>query len=148
MEWINDLIFGSGVAHAIFVLALVISSGILLGKIKVFGVSLGITWILFVGIFLGHLGLGIDEHILHFIKEFGLILFIYSIGMQVGPSFFSSFKQGDYPEPAGLVGGIARCDHHICDPRGDRTAYLHHGGDIVGSGDQHAWTGSGTADLL
>ena len=94
MEWINDLIFGSGVAHAIFVLALVISSGILLGKIKVFGVSLGITWILFVGIFLGHLGLGIDEHILHFIKEFGLILFIYSIGMQVGPSFFSSFKQG------------------------------------------------------
>lgn len=94
MEWINDLIFGSSVAHAIFVLALVISVGILLGKIKIFGVSLGITWILFVGITLGHLGLGIDEHILHFIKEFGLILFIYSIGMQVGPSFFSSFKQG------------------------------------------------------
>ncbi len=86
--------FGSGVAHAIFVFALVISIGILLGKIKIFGVSLGITWILFVGIFFGHFGLGIDEHILHFIKEFGLILFIYSIGMQVGPSFFSSFKQG------------------------------------------------------
>ncbi len=94
MEWISELIFGSGVAHAVFVLALVISSGILLGKIKIFGISLGITWILFVGIFLGHLGLGIDENILHFIKEFGLILFIYSIGMQVGPSFFSSFKQG------------------------------------------------------
>lgn len=94
MEWINELIFGSGVAHAIFVLALVISIGILLGKIKIFGISLGITWILFAGIFFGHFGLGIDEHILHFIKEFGLILFIYSIGMQVGPSFFSSFKRG------------------------------------------------------
>lgn len=94
MEWINDLLFGTGIAHAIFVLALVISIGILLGKIKIFGVSLGITWILFVGIFFGHFGLGIDEHILHFIKEFGLILFIYSIGMQVGPSFFSSFKEG------------------------------------------------------
>ncbi len=94
MNWINELLFGAGVAHAIFVLALVISMGILLGRIKIFGISLGITWILFVGIFFGHLGLGIDDHILHFIKEFGLILFIYSIGMQVGPSFFASFKQG------------------------------------------------------
>ncbi len=94
MNWINELLFGTSVAHAIFVLALVISFGILLGRIKIFGISLGITWILFVGIFLGHLGLGIDEHILHFIKEFGLILFIYSIGMQVGPSFFASFKEG------------------------------------------------------
>ncbi len=94
MNWINELLFGTGVAHAIFVLALVISMGILLGRIKIFGISLGITWILFVGIFFGHFGLGIDEHILHFIKEFGLILFIYSIGMQVGPSFFASFKEG------------------------------------------------------
>ncbi len=94
MSWINDLIFGTGIAHAVFVLSLVISIGILLGKIKIFGISLGITWILFVGIFFGHLGLTIDDHLLHFIKEFGLILFIYSIGMQVGPSFFSSFKQG------------------------------------------------------
>lgn len=94
MEWINDLIFGSGIAHTIFVLSLVVSIGILLGKIKVFGISLGITWILFVGIFFGHFGLNIEEELLHFIKEFGLILFIFSIGMQVGPSFFSSFKEG------------------------------------------------------
>ena len=94
MDWINDLLFGTGVAHTIFVLALVISIGIMLGKIKIFGISLGITWILFVGIILGHFGLSSDEHTLHFVKEFGLILFIYSIGMQVGPSFFSSFKQG------------------------------------------------------
>ena len=94
MTWINDLIFGTGIAHTILVLALVISMGIFLGKIKLFGISLGITWILFVGIFFGHFGFIIEEPVLHFIKEFGLILFIYSIGMQVGPGFFSSFRQG------------------------------------------------------
>lgn len=89
-----ELVTGTGVAHTIFVLAVVISTGLLLGKIKIFGVSLGTTWILFFGILLGHLGLEINETVLHFLREFGLILFIYSIGMQVGPSFFSSFKKG------------------------------------------------------
>ncbi len=94
MNWLNELIFGAGIAHSMFVFALVISIGIAFGRIKIFGVSLGITWILFVGIAFGHFGLNIDSNILHFVKEFGLILFIYSIGMQVGPSFFSSFKKG------------------------------------------------------
>lgn len=94
MDWFVDLITGTGIAHSILVLALVISGGLLLGKIKIFGISLGTTWILFFGIFLGHIGLEIDENTLHFLKEFGLILFIFSIGMQVGPGFFSSFKQG------------------------------------------------------
>ena len=94
MNWLNELIFGTGIAHSMFVFALVISIGIVLGRIKIFGVSLGITWILFVGIAFGHFGLLIDPDILNFMKEFGLILFIYSIGMQVGPSFFSSFKKG------------------------------------------------------
>ena len=94
MDWLNELIFGTGIAHSLFVFALVISIGVALGRVKVFGVSLGITWILFVGIAFGHFGLIIDGDILHFMKEFGLILFIYSIGMQVGPSFFSSFKKG------------------------------------------------------
>jgi putative transport protein len=94
MDWLIELITGTGIAHSIMVLALVISVGLLLGKVKVFGISLGTTWILFFGIFLGHLGLEIDHTVLHFLKEFGLILFIFSIGMQVGPSFFSSFKQG------------------------------------------------------
>ncbi|MDD3309457.1 MAG: putative transporter [Dysgonamonadaceae bacterium] len=94
MDWFIVFLFGTGIAHLILILALVISIGLLLGKIKVFGISLGTTWILFVGIFLSHFGLVIDDHVLHFIKEFGLILFIYSIGMQVGPSFFSSFKHG------------------------------------------------------
>jgi len=94
MEWLVELITGSGIAHSILVLAMVISVGLLLGKIKILGISLGTTWILFFGIFLGHIGLEIDPDVLHFLKEFGLILFIFSIGMQVGPSFFSSFKQG------------------------------------------------------
>ena len=94
MDWLNELVFGTGIAHSMFVFALVISIGIALGRIKIWGVSLGITWILFVGIAFGHFGLLIDPTILHFMKEFGLILFIYSIGMQVGPSFFSSFKKG------------------------------------------------------
>jgi putative transport protein len=94
MDWLIELITGTGIAHSIMVLALVISVGLLLGKVKIFGISLGTTWILFFGIFLGHLGLEIDHNVLHFLKEFGLILFIFSIGMQVGPSFFSSFKQG------------------------------------------------------
>lgn len=94
MEWLVNLVTGTGIAHSILVIAFVISAGLLLGKIKIFGISLGTTWILFSGIFLGHIGLQVDENVLHFLKEFGLILFIYSIGMQVGPSFFSSFKQG------------------------------------------------------
>ena len=89
-----ELVTGTGIAHSILILAVVISVGLLLGKIKIFGISLGTTWILFFGILLGHLGLEINELVLHFLREFGLILFIYSIGMQVGPSFFSSFKQG------------------------------------------------------
>ena len=94
MEWLNELLWGSGIAHSILLLSVVIAIGIQLGKFKVFGVSLGITLVLFVGILLGHLGFSINHEILHFFKEFGLILFVYSVGMQVGPGFFSSFKQG------------------------------------------------------
>lgn len=85
---------GRGVAHSVLILSLVITIGIALGKVKVAGVSLGITWILFVGIIFGHFNMNLDEHLLHFLKEFGLILFVYSIGLQVGPGFFSAFKKG------------------------------------------------------
>ena len=68
--------------------------GVLLGKIKIFGVSLGVTFVLFAGILMGHFGFTGETHILHFIREFGLILFVFCIGLQVGPSFFSSFKKG------------------------------------------------------
>ena len=94
MNWINDLLWGEGIGHSILLLSFVIAAGIQLGKIKVLGVSLGITLELFVGIILGHFGFTINHNVIHFFKEFGLILFVYSVGMQVGPGFFSSFKQG------------------------------------------------------
>ena len=94
MNWINDLLWGEGIGHSILLLSFVIAAGIQLGKIKVFGVSLGITLVLFVGIILGHFGFTINHNDIHFFKEFGLILFVYSVGMQVGPGFFSSFKKG------------------------------------------------------
>ena len=90
----NESFWGGGVAHSVLILALVIALGIMLGKIKVAGISLGVTWILFVGIIFSHFGMRLNEHLIHFMKEFGLILFVYSIGLQVGPGFFSSFKKG------------------------------------------------------
>ena len=94
MNWINELISGTSVGHSILLLAVIVSAGILFGKIKIKGISLGATFILFVGIICGHLGLKIDPKLLDFLRDFGLILFFYAIGMQVGPSFFSSFKKG------------------------------------------------------
>ena len=89
-------LWGGGVAHSVLILSLVIAFGIILAKIKIAGISLGVTWILFVGIVFGHFNLSLDEHMLHFLKEFGLILFVYSIGLQVGPGFFSAFKKGGF----------------------------------------------------
>ena len=90
----KELFFGQGTGHSIMLLAFVIAVGLLLGKWKVKGVSLGSTWILFVGILLSHFGFRADSSLLHFLKEFGLILFVFSIGLQVGPGFFHSFKSG------------------------------------------------------
>lgn len=90
----RDLFLGYGVAHTILLLAFVIGIGLYLGRYKVKGISLGSTWILFMGILMGHLGFDADLTILHFVKEFGLILFVFSIGLQVGPGFFHSFRSG------------------------------------------------------
>ena len=94
MEWLVKLFTGEGVATAVIVLALTIAIGLLLNRIKFGSVSLGVTWVLFVGIVLSHFGLTINPEICHFVKEFGLILFVYSIGIQVGPSFISSLRDG------------------------------------------------------
>ena len=96
MDWLIDLLkpHNMSLASTILLYSFVIFVGIYLGKIKFFGVSLGVTFVLFVGIFLGHFGYEADGNVLHFLREFGLILFIFSIGMQVGPGFFSSFKEG------------------------------------------------------
>ena len=87
-------LWGGGVAHSVMILALVITLGLCLGKVRVRGVSLGLAWVLFIGLLMGNLPITIDEHLLHFLKEFGLILFVYSIGLEVGPGFFSSFRGG------------------------------------------------------
>ncbi len=95
MDWLESLLWDpSSVAHIVCLYAFVISTGVLLGKIKIFGISLGVTFVLFAGILMGHFGFTGESHILHFIREFGLIIFVFCIGLQVGPSFFSSFKKG------------------------------------------------------
>jgi putative transport protein len=97
-SWLHDVVVGNpahySIAHTVFLLAIVIAIGIMLSRIKIKGISFGMTWILFAGIALGHFGLKCDPEVLHFIKEFGLILFVFSIGLQVGPGFFSSLKSG------------------------------------------------------
>ena len=85
---------GEGIGHSILLLSMAIAVGIQIGKVRLWGVSLGITAVLFVGILLGHFGLTINPAVIHFFKEFGLILFVYSVGLQVGPGFFSSLKKG------------------------------------------------------
>lgn len=103
MEWIENLLFDTdSIAHIVLIYAVTIALGVRLGKIKIFGVSLGVTFVLFVGILLGHFQFSVNTNVLHFLREFGLILFIFSIGMQVGPGFFSSFKQGGM-----LLNGLA-----------------------------------------
>ena len=96
MDWIQNLLFPGNetLPSTIVLYSFVIALGVYLGKLKICGVSLGVTVVLFVGIIMGHFGYIVDHEVLHFIREFGLILFIFSIGLQVGPGFFSSFKKG------------------------------------------------------
>jgi len=94
MEWLITILTDESVAHIVLLYAFVISIGVMLGKIKIFGISLGVTFVLFVGLFVGHFGFSVNLEVLHFIREFGLILFVFTIGLQVGPGFFSSFKKG------------------------------------------------------
>lgn len=84
----------TSIASTLVLYSFVIAAGIFIGKVRIAGVSLGVTFVLFVGILMGHFGYVVDSHILTFIREFGLILFIFAIGLQVGPGFFSSFKKG------------------------------------------------------
>ena len=92
--WFTNLFTGSGVASTVLMLAISIFAGLLLGKLKVKGITLGITWVLFVGIALSAFGVSLNHDMLHIVKEFGLILFVTAVGMQVGPGFFRSFKKG------------------------------------------------------
>ena len=92
--WFTNLLTGGGVGTTVLMLSVSIFAGLLLGKLKFKGITLGITWVLFVGILLSALGVTCNGEMLHIIKEFGLILFVTGVGLQVGPGFFRSFAKG------------------------------------------------------
>lgn len=92
--WFVNLLMNGGVGTTVIMLSLSIFAGLILGKIKIKGISLGITWVLFVGIALSAFGVACNHDMLHIVKEFGLILFVTAVGLQVGPGFFKSFKKG------------------------------------------------------
>jgi putative transport protein len=96
MNWLLQLFTQQSVAQTVIIYGLVIAVGTWLGRIKIFGISLGVTWILFMGLLASYLGLTINKEIEHFLREFGLILFVYCIGLQVGPGFWSSLKKNAY----------------------------------------------------
>jgi putative transport protein len=93
MNWFTQLFTTPSVAQAVIVYSLVIASGIALGRVKILGISFGITWVLFIGLLCSYFGLIITKEVQGFVKEFGLILFVYAIGLQVGPGFFASLKK-------------------------------------------------------
>lgn len=94
MNWLTDLFLEHSALQAMVVLSLIAAIGLCMGKIRFFGISLGVTFVFFVGILAGHLGLSVDENMLNYAESFGLVLFVYALGLQVGPGFFSSFRQG------------------------------------------------------
>jgi putative transport protein len=93
MNWLTELFTENSIAHDILIYSLVIALGLAFGKLRIFGISFGVTWVLFFAIFFANIGLNISTSTLHFIKEFGLVLFVYFVGLQVGPGFFNSFKK-------------------------------------------------------
>jgi putative transport protein len=102
MNWFLKLITEQSIPQTVIIYGLVIALGIWLGKLKIFGISLGVTWILFLGLLASYMGINLNPETQHFLKEFGLILFVYSIGLQVGPGFFSSLKKN-----AAITNGLA-----------------------------------------
>lgn len=93
MDWLVQLITQESVARTVILIGIAGAAGAALGKIRVFGISMGIAGVLFAGLFLGHLKLTLDPHVLEFIREFGLILFVYTLGLQIGPGFFASLRR-------------------------------------------------------
>ena len=97
MQWLLDLFTGESIAQSVLILSLVAASGVLLGSFKIKGVGLGVAGVLFTGLLFGHFGYHIDSRVMEFVREFGLILFVYTIGMQVGPGFLASLRKQGLP---------------------------------------------------
>lgn len=96
MEWLNNIFFEHSALQAVVVVSLISAIGLFLGKIRFFGISLGVTFVFFTGILMGHLGITVEASMLSFAQDFGLIVFVYALGLQVGPGFFSSFNKGGF----------------------------------------------------
>lgn len=94
MDWLQTVFIDHSPVQAVIVLSVIIAVGLGLGKIHIFGISLGVTWVFFAGILAGHLGFSIDPQVLAYAESFGLVLFVYELGLKVGPGFFSSFRSG------------------------------------------------------
>jgi len=94
MEWLNGLFMEHSEIQAVVVISLISAIGLVMGRIHIMGISLGVTFVFFAGILVGHLGISIDPQMLDYAECFGLVLFVYSLGLQVGPGFFSSFQKG------------------------------------------------------
>ena len=94
MNWLQEAFLEPTMVQAVIIISLVSALGLYLGRIKIFGISLGITFVFFAGILAGHLGIVVNKDMLYFAQSFGLILFVYALGLQVGPGFFSSLKKG------------------------------------------------------
>ena len=94
MEWINKILMEHSALQAVIAISIISAIGLGLGKIRIAGISLGVTFVFFIGILAGHFGLSIDSNMLNYAESFGLVLFVYALGLQVGPGFFSSFRTG------------------------------------------------------
>ena len=94
MDWLYDLFVEHSALQAVVILSLIAAIGLGLGKLRFFGISLGVTFVFFAGIIAGHFGLSIDSQMLNYAESFGLVIFVYALGLQVGPGFFSSFRKG------------------------------------------------------
>ena len=94
MSWFDSLFLDNTSMQAVVIISLISALGLALGKIRIAGISLGVTFVFFIGILAGHLGLSVDPKMLNYAESFGLIIFVYALGLQVGPGFFSLFRKG------------------------------------------------------
>ena len=128
MEWLSSLFLEHSALQAVVVLSLISAIGLGLGRVHFWGISLGVTFVFFAGILAGHFGLSVDPQMLNYAESFGLVIFVYSLGLQVGPGFFRYFVNG----------GSQLCYRYIAS---------RYGWYSLRSDDKHSGVGSGAADI-
>lgn len=147
MEWLNSIFIEHSVIQAVVVVAMISALGLALGKISIYGISLGVTFVFFAGIAAGHFGLSIDPQMLNYAESFGLIIFVYALGLQV-TRFLRFFPEGrDNFEPAGFCGDSCRYGAGLGVACGDGGIPAGHGGYFERGGDEYAGPGCGATDL-